>query len=95
MAINGWHDGGQDTLTQTQSVTVTLAPPQTRVVNKPEPKVDAFRLAKGRAVFTDDVEMPGMLYAGLLTSPLAHALCEEMPYDEKGRLQVAIWQLAF
>ncbi len=70
---NGWHDGGLDTRTQAQSVTVTLAPPQTQVVNRPEPKVDAFKLAKGRPVFTDDVELPGMLYAGLLTSPVAHA----------------------
>ena len=43
------------------------------MVNKPEPKVDAVKLAKGRPVFTDDVEMPGMLYGGLLTSPVAHA----------------------
>ena len=79
---NGWHDGGQDTLTQTQSVTVTLAPPQTQVVNKPEPKVDAFKLAKGRPVFTDDVEMPGMLYAGLLTSPVAHARIRSIDASE-------------
>ena len=51
----------------------TLAPPETAVVNKPEPKVDAIKLAKGRAVFADDMEMPGMLYGGLLTSPHAHA----------------------
>ncbi len=72
---NGWHDGGPETQTQTQtrSVPVTVAQPQTQVVNKPEPKVDAVKLAKGRPVFTDDVELPGLLYAGLLTSPVAHA----------------------
>ena len=70
---DGWHDDGTVTHTRTRSVPVTVAPPQTQVVNKPEPKVDAVKLAKGRPVFTDDVEMPGMLYAGLLTSPLAHA----------------------
>ena len=70
---NGWPDGGPDTQTQTRSVTVTVAQPRTQVVNKPEPKVDAVKLAKGRPVFTDDVEMPGMLYGGLLTSPVAHA----------------------
>ena len=75
---DGWRDDGSpdtdtQTRTQTRRVPVTVAPPQTQVVNKPEPKVDAIKLAKGRPVFTDDVEMPGMLYAGLLTSPLAHA----------------------
>ena len=52
---------------------MVLAPPQTKVVNKAEAKVDAVKLAKGRAVFTDDMEMPGMLYGALLTSPHAHA----------------------
>lgn len=70
---NGWHDSGPETVTRTRSVPVTVAPPRTQVVNKPEPKVDAVKLAKGRAVFADDLEIPGMLYAGLLTSPVAHA----------------------
>lgn len=46
---------------------------QTEVVGHAEPKVDAVKLAKGRPVFTDDIEMPGMLHAALLTSPHAHA----------------------
>ena len=45
----------------------------TDVVGHPEPKVDAVRLAKGRPVFTDDIELPKMLHAALLTSPHAHA----------------------
>ena len=45
----------------------------TDVVGHPEPKVDAVRLAKGRPVFTDDIELPNMLHAALLTSPHAHA----------------------
>ncbi|MCZ7543602.1 MAG: molybdopterin-dependent oxidoreductase [Anaerolineae bacterium] len=64
---------------------VTQAPPQrviapaeagrapTSVVGKPEPKVDAVKLAQGRPAFTDDFEMRGMLYGALLTSPHAHA----------------------
>ncbi|MEZ4639102.1 MAG: 2Fe-2S iron-sulfur cluster-binding protein [Caldilineaceae bacterium] len=64
---------GTDTQTRTRTVPVTVAPPKTQVVNKPEPKVDAVKLVKGRGVFADDVEMPGMLYGGLLTSPHAHA----------------------
>lgn len=67
-------DGGAaDTQTRTKTVPVKLAAPETAVVNKPEPKVDANKLVKGRAVFADDMEMPGMLYGGLLTSPHAHA----------------------
>ncbi len=66
-------DDGVETQTRTRTVPVTVAPPQTQVVNKPEPKVDGVKLVKGRAVFADDVEMPGMLHGGLLTSPHAHA----------------------
>lgn len=65
--------GGTDTQTRTKTVPVKMAPPETAVVNKPEPKVDAIKLVKGRAVFADDMELPGMLYGGLLTSPHAHA----------------------
>ena len=67
--------GGADTQTQTQPrvVPARVALPTTAVVNKPERKVDAVKLAKGRGVFADDMELPGMLYGGLLTSPHAHA----------------------
>lgn len=66
-------DASGDTLTRTKTVPIKIAPPQTAVVNKPEPKVDAMKLVKGRAVFADDIELPGMLHGGLLTSPHAHA----------------------
>jgi len=45
----------------------------TQVVAHPEPKVDAIKLVKGRPVFTDDIDLPGMLHAAMLTSPHAHA----------------------
>ena len=47
--------------------------PDMAVVGKPEVKVDAVKLAKGNPAFSDDIEMRGMLYARLLTSPHAHA----------------------
>ncbi|MBZ0305998.1 MAG: molybdopterin-dependent oxidoreductase [Anaerolineae bacterium] len=47
--------------------------PQTRIVGKPETKVDSLKLVKGNPAFVDDVEMRGMLHAKLLTSPHAHA----------------------
>lgn len=63
---------------------VILAPPasQTKVVNRPEPKVDGVKLAKGRPVFTDDLTLPGMLYGALLTSPHAHARISAIHTDE-------------
>ena len=42
-------------------------------VGKPEPKVDAIKLAQGKPAFAADLEMRGMLYAKMLKSPHAHA----------------------
>ncbi len=68
--------GGPSTATQRivlpKFVVAPEAPPL-QVVGKSEVKVDALKLVKGNAAFTDDVEMRGMLYARLLTSPHAHA----------------------
>ena len=47
--------------------------PDMAVVGKPEVKVDALRLAKGKPAFTDDIDLRGMLYAKVLRSPHAHA----------------------
>jgi putative selenate reductase molybdopterin-binding subunit len=55
---------------------VVLTPPEVaalKTVGKPENKVDAVKLAAGKPVYTDDIEMPGMLHAAMLTSPHAHA----------------------
>jgi len=43
------------------------------VVGRRVPRIDARELASGRAVFTDDMRLPGMLYGKILTSPHAHA----------------------
>jgi putative selenate reductase molybdopterin-binding subunit len=68
---------GPTTETETQTHTVLVlhsnTGPETKVVGKPETKVDAVKLAKGNPAFVDDIEMRGMLYARLLTSPHAHA----------------------
>ena len=67
-------DGGSMTKTLTPTKPkVSTSIPETSVVGKPEMKVDAVKLAKGNAAFVDDIEMRGMLYAKLLTSPHAHA----------------------
>jgi len=43
------------------------------VINTRVPKIDAPAKATGRAVFIDDMTMPGMLYGALLQSQVAHA----------------------
>jgi len=43
------------------------------VVGKREPMLDAFEKATGRASYTDDLSLPGMLYGKILRSPFAHA----------------------
>ncbi|MDM8529392.1 molybdopterin-dependent oxidoreductase [Anaerolineales bacterium HSG24] len=52
---------------------VAAEAPELQIVGKPEIKVDAIKLAKGNPAFVDDIELRGMLYAKLLTSPHAHA----------------------
>jgi putative selenate reductase molybdopterin-binding subunit len=57
------------------SVTTEAQKPraESAVVGKNVTKVDAFKLAKGEPVFTDDFTRPGMLYAKVLRSTKAHA----------------------
>jgi len=47
--------------------------PETRIVGKPDAKVDAIKLVKGNPAFTDDVDLTGTLIAKVLYSPHAHA----------------------
>ncbi len=42
------------------------------VINTRAARVDASDKVRGRAVYVDDIKMPGMLYGALLQSPLAH-----------------------
>jgi len=56
-----------------------LAPEdQTKVVGKPEIKVDAAKLVQGKPAFVDDAPLPGMLYAAMKTSPHAHARIKDI-----------------
>ncbi|MCX7855249.1 MAG: 2Fe-2S iron-sulfur cluster-binding protein, partial [Anaerolineae bacterium] len=68
--------GGRRTVPQTVVLPRLVVAPtaeELRVVGKPEPKVDALKLAQGKPVFAADVQMPGMLYARILRSPYPHA----------------------
>jgi len=43
------------------------------VVGASAPRVDGIEKVTGKAVFTGDIELPGMAYAKILRSPVAHA----------------------
>ncbi len=62
--------------------TLTSDIPETNVVGKSEPKVDALKLAKGNPAFVDDMSMRNMLFAKLLTSPHAHARITDLDDSE-------------
>ncbi|GAB4308246.1 MAG: molybdopterin-dependent oxidoreductase [Phototrophicales bacterium] len=69
--------GGDTVQTRTRTIpAVVVSPPEIqemKTIGKPEPKVDAVKLAAGKPVYADDIEMRGMLHAAMLTSPHAHA----------------------
>lgn len=44
-----------------------------KVINTCAPRIDAFDKVTGRAKYTDDLTLPGMLYGAILHSPQAHA----------------------
>jgi len=47
-------------------------------VGKPDPKVDAIKLAQGKPAFTADLEQRNMLHAKVLHSPYAHARIQKI-----------------
>jgi putative selenate reductase molybdopterin-binding subunit len=47
--------------------------PEGRTIGRAERRRDGVKLAAGRATFTDDVSLPGLLHARVLTSPHPHA----------------------
>ena len=48
-------------------------PPQPNPIGVSLPRLDAHAKVTGQALFTDDLELPGMLYGALLRSPHPHA----------------------
>lgn len=79
--------GGVATQPRVVLTPTIIAQSQTEVVGRSEPKVDSVKLAKGRPVFTDDVDLPNMLYAALLTSPHAHARIQNIDASKAKALQ--------
>ncbi len=81
--------GGQGPQVHTRTLPLVVTPPELapmKVVGKPEPKVDAVKLALGRGVFTDDFEMRGLLHAAMLTSPHAHARIKHIDVTDARKL---------
>lgn len=52
------------------------------VVGQAVRSIDAVKLVTGKPTFTDDIELRGMLYARVLTSPHAHAVIREIDVTE-------------
>ena len=56
------------------------------VVGKRLPLKDAPEKVTGRALFTGDMELPGMLHAKILRSPYAHARVVRVDTSQAERL---------
>ncbi len=57
-----------------------------QVVGKRLPKLDAPDKATGRALYTDDMTLPNMIYGKLLFSPVAHAKIKSINTDKAREL---------
>ncbi|NIS81684.1 MAG: molybdopterin-dependent oxidoreductase [Anaerolineales bacterium] len=82
---DGFQPSSPDLLTRTAIMPrIQVAPREApwQVVGKPEPKVDAIKLAQGKPAFAADIEMRGMLVAKVLHSPLAHARIKHIDATE-------------
>lgn len=49
-----------------------------KVVGKSVPRVNGFDKVRGRAIFTDDISLPGMVYGKIKPSSVAHALIKSI-----------------
>lgn len=56
------------------------------VIGRRQPRLDGFEKVSGRAVFTDDVVLPGMLYGKILRSPHARARIRRIDTTRAARL---------
>ncbi len=74
--------GKSTTQHATGAATTMIEARPTSVVGQPERRIDAVKLATGKAAFTADLELRDMLYARILTSPHAHAIIREIDATE-------------
>lgn len=59
-------------MSQAQDTRVPPLPPL-KTVGRPTPRIDAVLRVTGKATYTGDIRLPGMLYARVLRSPHPHA----------------------
>ncbi|MEW6093374.1 MAG: molybdopterin cofactor-binding domain-containing protein, partial [Chloroflexota bacterium] len=85
--------------TITQTTPKIILAPETKpyqTVGKPEPKVDAVKLAQGKSAFTADFEKRDLLHAKILHSPHAHARIKRIDASKArllpGVAAVLTWQ---
>ncbi len=69
------HPGPQP---QPQATAPTPAWTTTRVVGRPQTRVDAYARVSGSATYTLDVSLPRMLHAAILRCPHAHAVVKKV-----------------
>ena len=55
-----------------------MATTQRRWIGKDVPRLEDPKLLAGRATYTDDVKLPGMLHAAVLRSPHPHAVIKRI-----------------
>lgn len=60
---------------------------QLRVVGSPAPRQDGAACAAGRARYTVDVQLPGMLHAAVLRSPVARGRITHLALGDAGAMQ--------
>jgi putative selenate reductase molybdopterin-binding subunit len=68
--------------TSTATLVGTRVSTDLSVVGKPERKVDGVKLVTGKPAFVDDIDLRGMLYGRLLTSPHAHAVIRDIDVSQ-------------
>ncbi len=56
------------------------------IVGTDVPRTDAEAKARGTAIYTDDMKLPGMLYGKILRSPLPHALIRNIDISRAASL---------
>src|SRR2546425_1403391 len=70
--------------TRSQNVSAGSAISALHVVGHATPRIDAEQRVSGKAIYTADVKLPGMLYARVLRSPHPHARIKRID-DSKAR----------
>jgi len=57
-----------------------------KIIGREQPKIDGFERVTGRAAYTLDIHLPGMLYARVLRSPFPHARIKKIEVSQAVKL---------